>query len=228
MNRQGADSKTDRFSKSAVIVAHPDDETLWAGGTILIHPETNWTVVSLCRGSDIDRSAKFFKAMEILNATGRMGDVDDSCELKELTENEIENTILGLLGNQQFDLIITHSPTGEYTSHLRHEQTANAVIKLWQQGKIIAEQLHMFAYDDAGGRLLPEAISSADRIFQLPDVIWRAKHKIITEIYGFDNDSYEARIVPHTEAFWSLRLIDQTTKKLTKIRKAKDESTCSL
>ena len=25
-----------------MIVAHPDDETLWAGGTILKHPEWHW------------------------------------------------------------------------------------------------------------------------------------------------------------------------------------------
>ncbi len=26
-------------NKCAVIVAHPDDETLWAGGLMLMHPE---------------------------------------------------------------------------------------------------------------------------------------------------------------------------------------------
>ena len=30
-----------------VIVAHPDDETLWAGGTLLMHPDCRWTVVTL-------------------------------------------------------------------------------------------------------------------------------------------------------------------------------------
>jgi LmbE family N-acetylglucosaminyl deacetylase len=32
----------------AVIVAHPDDETLWAGGTILEHPSNDWFIVCLC------------------------------------------------------------------------------------------------------------------------------------------------------------------------------------
>ena len=42
-------------SKSvAVIVAHPDDETLWAGGTILNHPSWHWFVACLCRGNDQD------------------------------------------------------------------------------------------------------------------------------------------------------------------------------
>ena len=50
----------ERFLKNAaVIVAHPDDETLWTGGAILMHPEINWTVITLCRLSDPDRSPKF-------------------------------------------------------------------------------------------------------------------------------------------------------------------------
>ena len=42
----------------AVIVAHPDDETLWAGGTILSHPSWQWFIVCLCRGSDKDRGLR--------------------------------------------------------------------------------------------------------------------------------------------------------------------------
>ena len=45
-----------------IIVAHPDDETLWAGGTILSHPEWSVFVISLCRASDTDRAPKFNRA----------------------------------------------------------------------------------------------------------------------------------------------------------------------
>lgn len=56
------------FENATVIVAHPDDETLWAGGTILMHPETQWTILTLCRRSDPDRSPKFDKAMNTIEA----------------------------------------------------------------------------------------------------------------------------------------------------------------
>ena len=39
--------------KAAVIVAHPDDETLWAGGTIMMGRDYNWQIISLCRGAQV-------------------------------------------------------------------------------------------------------------------------------------------------------------------------------
>ena len=33
------DSELGETSRVAVVVAHPDDETLWAGGLLLSHPE---------------------------------------------------------------------------------------------------------------------------------------------------------------------------------------------
>ena len=60
-----------------LIVAHPDDETLWAGGTILSHPTWKFFVVCLCRESDEDRAPKFYKALKVLKSEGVMGDLDD-------------------------------------------------------------------------------------------------------------------------------------------------------
>jgi len=60
----------------AVIVAHPDDETLWAGGTILSHPSWKCFILCLCRGSDTERAPKFYKALKILKSEGIMGDLD--------------------------------------------------------------------------------------------------------------------------------------------------------
>ncbi len=42
----------------AVIVAHPDDETLWCGGTLLSHPFWNVLVLTLCRASDTEWAIK--------------------------------------------------------------------------------------------------------------------------------------------------------------------------
>jgi LmbE family N-acetylglucosaminyl deacetylase len=185
----------------AVIVAHPDDETLWAGGTILNHPSWKWFIISLTRKSDIDRSGKFYKALKILGAEGIMGDLDDGPEQKPLLENELEEIILSLLPQVNYDLIITHNPLGEYTRHLRHEETAKAVISLWNSGKITAKELWTFAYEDGGKQYLPRAVST-DTLFEvLPDETWQKKYHLITENYGFNMNSWEAETTPKEEAF---------------------------
>ena len=90
------------FSNCAIIVAHPDDETLWAGGLMLLHPQTRWTVITLCRKGDPDRAVKFQRVMEHLGAKGIMGDLDDGPEQKPLAEKEIRKTIQKMNGGLVF------------------------------------------------------------------------------------------------------------------------------
>jgi LmbE family N-acetylglucosaminyl deacetylase len=192
------------FHNCAVIAAHPDDETLWAGGTILMHPESKWTIVTLCRASDRDRAPKFSKALERLNAVGQMGDLDDGPEQLPLPARDVQNTIMSLLPSDRFDLVITHGLWGEYTRHLRHEEAAKAVMALRERGRLSAKELRMFAYQDAGGKHLPRPNRDADVMVNLPEEIWQAKYDIIRKIYGFDPESFEARTTPKQEAFWRL------------------------
>jgi len=186
----------------ALIVAHPDDETLWAGGTILNHPSWRWFIVCLCRGSDKERAPRFYKALKILKSEGIMGDLDDGPEQKPLEGKEVENIILDLLPGRHFDLIITHNPTGEYTRHLRHEEVSKAVIKLWHAGKISTDELWTFAYEDGNKEYYPRPVESATIYRTLTKRIWLRKYNIITETYGFEKNSFEAETTPKAEAFW--------------------------
>lgn len=186
----------------AVIVAHPDDETLWAGGTILFHPQWNWTIISLCRAGDTDRAPKFFKALQLYGAQGVMGDMDDGAEQTPLPEEVVENQVLALLPVQHYDLVITHHPQGEYTRHLRHEEVSSAVIRLWQQGRIGADELWAFAYEDGLKSYFPEAIPEATIYHVLDKDIWQRKYEVITQTYGFKVDSWEAATTPLAESFW--------------------------
>lgn len=186
----------------AVIVAHPDDETLWAGGTILKFPLWNWFIVCLCRKSDKERATKFYKVLKVLNAEGIMGDLNDGPYQKPLDEKLVENAILELLPPKQFDLVISHNPTGEYTKHLRHEEISKAVITLWQSGKIMASELWTFAYEDGNKKYLPQAVTTAPLYSVLPADIWQKKYNIITKEFGFKKNSWEATTTPKGEAFW--------------------------
>jgi LmbE family N-acetylglucosaminyl deacetylase len=189
----------------AVIVAHPDDETLWAGGTILNHPLWNWFIVCLCRSSDLERSIKFHKALLKLHADGIMGDLDDGPRQKPQKECDVERLILELLPQKQYDLIITHNLSGEYTRHLRHEEVSKAVIRLWQSNKIVADELWTFAYEDGNKQYFPKAIEKATVFHQLTKKTWRKKFGIITQTYGFEENSWEAKTTPHSEAFWQFK-----------------------
>ncbi len=185
-----------------LIVAHPDDETLWAGGTILDHRAWSWFILSLCRGSDPDRAPKFYRVLELLGAAGAMGDLDDGPEQKAQDEKQVEQAILERLPAKAYDLIITHDPSGEYTRHLRHEETGRAVIKLWHTGRISADQLWTFAYSDGNKEYLPRPLEKAPISNKLTQETWAKKYSLITEQYGFDKNSWEAQTTPRTEAFW--------------------------
>ena len=194
-----------KYNNCAVIVAHPDDETLWTGGLILMHPETQWTVLTLCRLSDPDRSPKFNKTMRALGAEGIMADLDDGPEQIPLDSYTVQCAINELLPSKEFDLIITHGSAGEYTRHLRHEETGKAVMALWENERLSAKQIWRFAYDDDSGKHLPRATKDADFKIRLPRKIWAQKYKIITEIYGFSKDGFEAKTTPKKEAFWCFK-----------------------
>ncbi len=190
------------ITRAAVIVAHPDDEVLWAGGLILQHPEWDWTIVTLCRANDPDRAPRFDAVLERLAATGVMADLDDGPEQTPIDRVVIEETILSLLPETAFDLVVTHGPHGEYTRHRRHEELSRAVLHLWQTGRLRADALWMFAYEDGGRAYLPRARADAHRVNPLGDAVRRNKYDLITATYGFAADSWEARATPRVEAFW--------------------------
>ena len=197
MNRRHKTSRS-----VGVIVAHPDDETLWAGGMILSQPSWRCFIVALCRRSDTDRAPKFARALRVLRAEGAMGDLDDGPEQIPLAEQELQDAILQLVPYRHFDLLISHSPAGEYTRHLRHEEIGEAIITLWHEGKLSADELWSFAYEDGGKQYLPRAIKNAPGYHVLSEEIWKEKYNIITEIYGFPKDGFEAKTTPRAEAFW--------------------------
>lgn len=185
-----------------VIVAHPDDETLWCGGTLLMHPENRWFIACLCRKNDQDRAPRFKKTLTVYNAKGNMGNLDDGTEQRPLNKSILKGAILKQLPKRKFDLVLTHSPTGEYTRHLRHEEIGRAVIELWNEQKIPTDELWTFAFEDGYKKYYPQAIKGASIQQTFPKSIWQEKYRIITEIYGFEESSFEAKTTPKSEAFW--------------------------
>ena len=192
-------------TNAAVVVAHPDDEALWSGGLILSHPDWRWWIVTLCRASDPDRAPKFRRVLEFLGADGEMADLDDSPDQEPLDFETLCRTVQRLLHDTRFDLVITHGPRGEYTRHRRHEECCRAIVESWKNGRIHAGELWLFAYEDGGGAHLPHVMDGADLRLGLDNGVWREKRRLITGLYEFAENSWEARCTPREEGFLILR-----------------------
>ncbi|MET0790801.1 MAG: PIG-L family deacetylase [Polyangiaceae bacterium] len=202
----------------AILVAHPDDETLWAGGTLLSSSTWSKFVWAACRASDVDRAPRFRQALRRLQAEGTLADLDDGPEQAPLADELVERSLLDCLPQRRFDRILTHSPLGEYTRHLRHEEIARAVLRLWLRGVLSAPELWLFAYEDDAGQRLPSAIESADLVHELSLEVWQQKHALVTDCYGFAPHSWEARVTPRSEAFFRITTTEQATHWLEKTR----------
>jgi LmbE family N-acetylglucosaminyl deacetylase len=188
--------------RAAVVVAHPDDETLWCGGYVLTHPEFLWRIVTLCRAGDSDRAPKFCRVLQRLGAEGEMADLDDGPGQEPLPPGQVQETTARLLAGTVYDLVLTHGPKGEYVRHRRHEECSQSVVELWRSSAIDTRRLWLFAYEDGGRAYLPRVRDNADRRDVLASDIWLEKRRLITDLYGFGQDSWEAQATPREEGFW--------------------------
>ena len=156
--------RSDPRPRAAVVVAHPDDETLWCGGYILTHPEFLWRIVTLCRAVDPDRAPKFRRVLQRLGAEGEMADLDDGPDQAPLPVEQVQETTARLLAGTSYNLILTHGPKGEYTWHRRHAECCQTVVELWRSGGIDTRRLWLFAYEDGGRAYLPRVSTSSQSI----------------------------------------------------------------
>jgi LmbE family N-acetylglucosaminyl deacetylase len=193
---------SDLRPRAAVVVAHPDDEVLWCGGYVLTHPEFLWRIVTLCRGADADRAQRFRRVLQHFRAEGEMADLDDGPDQAPLPAKQVQETAARLLAGIGYHIILTHGPKGEYTRHRRHAECCRNVVELWRAGAIDTKRLWLFAYEDGNRAYLPRVREDADLREVLTEHIWLEKRSMITELYGFEPDSWEAQSTPREEGFW--------------------------
>ncbi|MBS3061890.1 MAG: PIG-L family deacetylase [Candidatus Diapherotrites archaeon] len=189
------------MTKALVIVAHPDDETLWAGGLILSHPEWDWRIECLSRDWDTDRAPKFFRVVKQLGASGMIhGLIDDEPSLKTRQNiGELADHIEKFVGNDSFDYVFFHGFNGEY-GHIRHRECHHAVKKLIVSNRLKTNRAYCFAVKKNRDKIaVPMTHGSLE--VRLSRALHEKKKFLIHQVYGFSEDGFEVRSANKIERF---------------------------
>jgi len=188
-----------RGERVLVIVAHPDDETIWLGGFILSHPKLRWTIFALCRASDPDRAPKFRRICKALGARAIITDLDDEGKISEKQAlPQIRSLILKQLAGKKFDRVFTHGANGEY-GHPRHKSVHSTVVGMLKKGELKTKNLYFFNYKKISKyKLAPK--TDSDLKFKLSTKIFAKKKALMTNSYGFAPDGIDTGYCTNPEA----------------------------
>lgn len=112
-----------------MIVAHPDDETLFGGAELLKH-KGEYKVVCLDYGNHMIRHKEFICAMEKLGVTKwEHWDGEPYKSSTAYNESILIPRLERVLGEREWEKVVTHNQGGEY-GHYRHIGTHNVMARL--------------------------------------------------------------------------------------------------
>ena len=109
--------------KILLIVAHPDDETLWFFQSMQQLKNTNEiTVFCLTHAADSKRGKELSKVIDDLGIKVVFGHCEDTGIDHLLKKNELRQAFIKVFSNHKANLAITHPPHGGEKPHPHHIQ----------------------------------------------------------------------------------------------------------
>lgn len=112
-----------------MVVAHPDDETLFGGGELLKH-KGEYKVICLDYGNHLVRHKEFICAMEKLGVTKwEHWDGEPYKSSTAYNESILIPRLQRVIEEREWEKIVTHNQGGEY-GHYRHIGTHNVMARL--------------------------------------------------------------------------------------------------
>ena len=168
-----------------IIVAHPDDESIFAGNEIL---NNTYYIVCITNGNNPIRKKEFEKMLIATNNTGTLLSYPDKTNGERndwsTISNEIEKDLSAIIASNKWDKIVTHNPQGEY-GHIQHKRTNELVTNVVKQQNL-QEKLYYFApYFQAIDEPEHTKVLTADEISAKIKLlaIYSSQSKIIKKLY---------------------------------------------
>jgi len=178
-------------TRALLVVAHSDDETIFAGGLILLSHETHWTVIC-CTSESNQRNLEFLCACEFLGKESNnkvdpvlLGLIPDNIDHSALNK-ELRSYVTG------YDIVFTHNNQGEY-GHEDHKVVQRCVTdsianpNTWvfiSPGSTNVNQEQLKSKKPGGNFLLHLPLN----VVILKKTAFQKCHKSQAELYGYHND----------------------------------------
>lgn len=116
--------------KNIMIVAHPDDETLWGGANLF---NERYFIVCLTNGYTLSRANDFREILKFTNSSGIILNYPDVQDNIGDNWSEVEGGILKdlstIINYNAWEKIVTYGPDGT-TGHFHHKKTCEFVTKI--------------------------------------------------------------------------------------------------